>query len=171
MIAIDSHAASRYAFGMLTQSPRLRPFVAHIDRGAGVPMIAVRGRIEDEVVHISVFGAEVALLPMRVGEDEHGSFAILPSGEQQFGNGLHLSVRARKLGADRAQGLLLSLCSESPALAQARPLFGKLGGDAALVRLLAPSSWSIELIFDADGRYLERASGRGRGGGRGRGRA
>lgn len=148
---------------MLKKSPKLRPFVAHIDRGSGVPMIAVRGRIEDDVVRISVFGSEVALLPMSVAEDEHGSFAILPSGEQHFDNGLRLSVRTRKLGDERAPALLLSLCSESPAMPRAKPLFGKLGGDADLVRLIAPSSWSVDLAFDADGRYVERTPGRAHG--------
>ena len=166
--SIDSARKPRYVSNVLTPSPKLRPFVAHIDRGSGVPMIAVRGRIEDDVFRISVFGSEVALLPMEVASDEHGSFAVLPSGEQRFSNGLVLSVRAQRPRPPPKKGkapgnptrLLLSLRSESPAMPQAKALFGKLGGDAELVRMIAPSHWSIDLTFDADGRYLERAPAR-----------
>lgn len=146
---------------MLVSSPKLRPFVAHIDRGAGVPMIAVRGRIEDEVVRISVFGAEVAILPMKVEQDEHGEFAVLSSGEQRFSNGLLLSVRAQRTNKEsKPPRLTLSLRSESPAMPHAKALFGKLGGDAELVRTIAPPNWSIDLNFDAEGRYVERAQSR-----------
>jgi hypothetical protein len=147
---------------VLALNPKLRPFVAHIDRGAGVPMIAVRGRIEDEVFRISVFGSEVAVLPMQVDSDEHGSFAVLPSGEQRFSNGLVLSVRAQRSKKALAR-VHLSLRSESPAMPMAKPLFGKIGGDADLVRLIAPSSWSIDLAFDSEGRYVDRDPSPGRG--------
>ncbi len=157
-------------------------------------MIAVRGRIEDDVFRISVFGSEVALLPMHVDSDEHGRFAVLTSGDQRFENGLVLSVRAQaarvprkeqprkektkresksgdksedkseaKRDDTRARRVLLSLRSESPAMPLAKPLFGKLGGDPDLVRLIAPSSWSVELSFDAEGRYVERTRPRSSG--------
>jgi hypothetical protein len=145
---------------MLTPSPKLRPFVAHLDRGPGMPMIAVRGRIEGDVVRIEAFGSQVAILPMRVERDEHGAFAVLASGEQRFENGMLLAVRAQrgsKSHGPKLPQLLLSLRSESPAMPRAKALFGKLGGDAQLVRTIAPSSWSVELKFDADGHYVDRA--------------
>lgn len=141
---------------MLPTSPKLRPFVAHIDRGAGAPMIAVRGRIEDEVVHITAFGSEVSLLPLRVARDSEGDFAQLPGATHTFPNGMLLSVEERRSQSKPAH-LTLTLRSESPALPHARPLLGKLGGDADLVRMIAPSSWSLALRFDADGHYVERS--------------
>lgn len=146
---------------MLSVRPKLRPFVAHIDRGSGAPMIAVQGRIQDEVFHVSAFGSEVSLLPLSVASDEQGTFAHVAGATRKFPNGMLLSVHERRVKDAPAQ-LTLSLRSESPAMPHARALFGKLGGDAELARMIAPSAWSVELRFDADGHYVERAPLRAR---------
>jgi hypothetical protein len=160
---VDSWARARYVCHMLLPLPKLRPFFAHIDRGDGKPMIVIEGRIlpseSGDVYSIRAFGSQATLLPVQVESDTHGKFARIAPGEHRFDNGLVLDVRKRaaKAGREAARasaGVELSLCSESPAMPSARPLFGKLGGDPRLVRLIAPSSWAIGLSFDAEGRYL-----------------
>lgn len=142
---------------MLLQHPKLRPFAAHIDRGDGKPMIVIEGRIlareQGEVFCISAFGSQATLLPLQIESDAHGAFARISEGDRKFDNGLVLGVRKRD--AKRAPpGATLLVHSESPAMPSARPLFGRLGGDPRLIRMIAPGAWSIELSFDAEGRYL-----------------
>jgi hypothetical protein len=115
-----------------------------------------RDRIEDQVFHVSAFGSEVTLLPLHVARDAEGDFAQLPGATHKFPNGMLLAVEERRSRSTPAH-ILLTLSSESPALPQARALFGKLGGDPNLVRTIAPSSWSLALRFDADGHYVERS--------------
>ncbi len=154
---VDSLPSSRYVSRMLAPLPKLRPFFAHIDRGDGKPMIVIEGRISPseggDVYSIRAFGSQATLLPVQVDSDTHGKFARIAPGEHRFDNGLVLDVRKRDSSRAPA-GVELSLCSESPAMPSARPLFGKLGGDPRLVRLIAPSAWAIGLSFDAEGRYL-----------------
>ena len=119
-------------------------------------MIAIRGRIEDDVFLVAAFGSEVTLLPLRVDRDAEGEFVQLPSATHRFPNGMLLTVEDRRV-KNKPAHMLLTLSSESPAMPNARPLLGKLGGDAGLVRLIAPSSWSLALRFDSDGHYLERS--------------
>jgi hypothetical protein len=125
-------------------------------------MIAVEGRIEDDVFHVSAFGSEVSLLPLSVAHDDEGTFAHVSFATRKFPNGLLLSVQERR-AKNLPPQLTLSLRSESPALPHARPLFKKLGGDAALARLIAPAAWSVELRFDSEGHYVDRAPLRARG--------
>ncbi len=151
---VDSGRGPRYAWRIEPSLPKLRPFVAHVARGEGAPMIPIEGRIDGDVYTVSAFGSAVTLLPLKVAQDARGSFALMPPCERKFENGLVLAVRA--LAARNAPPRVsLAMHSESPAMPQARPLFGKLGGDPRLVRMIAPSAWLIELAFDTDGAYVE----------------
>ena len=77
-----------------------------------------------------------------------GSYALMAAGEYGIGE-----LRVRIELAQGAEGPPLRLIIEPASAAgeRAAPLFPRIGGNPALVRLIVPPAWSAKLEFGADG--------------------
>lgn len=125
----------------------LRPFETRLPSRPGGPQLHVVVRIDQRGCTLQVDGTEQSLRATVVPTAQ-GALVRLASQQHELSAGLTLRVRVEP---SEPATLQLELSARSPAMDRARPLFGRLGGDADLARLIAPPRWALSLCFDALG--------------------
>ena len=116
-------------------------------------MLRVLGRVTERGFEVCAGESRVNLDTLELGRDGGGSFAVLVSDQA------HSLGRLRIRVTDDDDGLCLLLETHSAAVQLApRQLLSRLGGDEALLRLIAPPRRRASLVFEPDGSLLASAA-------------
>ncbi len=68
----------------------MRPFQNYIEREPGLPMVELRGEIRDRIFVVTVFGQDVPLDTVEIGEDSFGPFAVVAECVRELKDGFKL---------------------------------------------------------------------------------
>jgi hypothetical protein len=83
---------------------KLRAFSEYFDRGSGLPVLLLEGRIAEARFEVVINGVEALRLPAQTGADEHGAFVTLAPQEHPIGaeHALRIDADAHDVDASLA---------------------------------------------------------------------
>lgn len=143
------------------QGPSVRDY---LEREPHLPLLEIRGAVEGTSFLISVLGQRVPLDTVEVGDDAHGSYAVVNECTKNLSDGFKLRVDLDP-DEDGMHGGVLDIYLEGRPVAGVEEALREQGIDPANVNLRSPNERSFSLYFDHWGKvngrgasYVQRGS-------------